>query len=174
MSASQESPITEAFAKVHFDSRSEFDAQLAAAFDSAQREIWLADADFSRWPLNAPAIEEKLRQFLLASRANRLQVLVHNGDALAASAPRFVRLLGMFSHAIVCRQPAEQVAARFREECCFAIVDRARSVRRFHRDSPRGVAEFHPNEVRPWVDQFSATWEDASPGLTATVLGLGA
>ncbi|MGA2548856.1 MAG: hypothetical protein ABSF50_01800 [Burkholderiaceae bacterium] len=165
-------PSREAFPSIRFDTRTGFDEQLLAATGSAQREIWLADFDFSRWPLNSPKIEEALQAFLLASRANRVQLLAASSSHLTQQAPRFMRLLRLFGHALVCRQVPEQVATRFAEDCSFAIVDRARMVRRFHRDTMRGAAEFHPNEVGPWVDQFQSLWDEATPGISATTLGL--
>jgi hypothetical protein len=163
----------EAFPPIHFASRGEFTDQLLLALRSAQREVWLADADFKDWPMNAIAVEEALRTFLLASRANRVHLLALNGEALAQAAPRFMSVLRLFGHGLFCRQPSEQIAARFGEECSFAIVDRARIVRRFHRDTMRGVAEFHPNEIGPWVDQFQSIWDDATPSIAGTTLGLG-
>jgi hypothetical protein len=160
------------FPTIRFDSRAEFDAQVLASVGSAQREVWLADADFARWPLNATAIEDALQSFLLASRANRVHLIAATPNHLTQQAPRFMRLLRLFGHAMVCRQVPEQVAQRFAEDCSFVIVDRARMVRRFHRDTMRGVAEFHPNAVGPWVDQFQSLWDEATPGISATTLGL--
>lgn len=167
-----ENPRPEPFPTIGFDTRTEFDAQLKAAIASAQREIWLADADFSRWPLNSPAIEEALHAFLLASRANRLHLILASSNFVTQQAPRFMRLIRLFGHAALCRQAPEQLALRFAEDCSFAIVDRARMVRRFHRDTMRGVAEFHPNEVGPWVDQFQSLWDESTLGISATTLGL--
>lgn len=175
MSDSNPAPaVGDTFVPVHFASRTEFNKLLLEAVTSAQREIWLADSDFALWPMNNPEMEQALHTFLLASRANRVQLLAHNAEALTQNAPRFMRLLRTFGHSLFCRQPGEQIAARFSEECSFAIVDRARIVRRFHRDTMRGIAEFHPNEVGPWVDQFQSIWEDSTPSIAATVLGLGA
>jgi hypothetical protein len=162
------------FAAVRFESRAEFNEQLLYAIGSAQREVWLADGDFSRWPMNSLEMEEALRTFLLASRANRLHLLALDDASLTQKSPRFMRLMRLFGHAIFCRQPGEQIASRFGEECSFAIVDRTRIVRRFHRDTMRGVAEFHPNQIGPWVDQFQSIWDDSTPSAAATVLGLGA
>jgi hypothetical protein len=162
----------DAFPAIRFDSRAEFDAHLLAAIGNAQREVWLADANFSRWPLNSPAFEEALQRFLLASRANRVHLIAATPHHLAGQAPRFMRLLRLFGHALLCRQVPEQVALRFAEDCSFGIIDRARMVRRFHRDTMRGVAEFHPNEVGPWVEQFQSLWDESTPGVSATTLGL--
>jgi hypothetical protein len=167
-----EIPAGEPFPTIRFATRAEFDAQLLAALGSAQREIWLADADFSRWPLNSPAIEEAMQRFLLTSRANRLHLITATPHHLTQQAPRFMRLLRTFGHSLFCRQVPEQVALRFAEDCSIGIVDRARMVRRFHRDTMRGVAEFHPNEVGPWVDQFQSLWDESTPGISATTLGL--
>jgi hypothetical protein len=162
------------FPPVRFSSRTEFNQQLLEAVASAQREIWLADVDFAHWPMNSTEMEDALRSFLRASRANRVHLLAYNSEGLTQHSPRFMRVLRLFGHSFMCRQPGEQIAARFAEDCSFAVVDRARVVRRFHRDSMRGIAEFHPNSVVPWVDQFQSVWEDSTPSIAPTVLGLGA
>lgn len=172
MSDTNEPEKADPFPTVRFDTRAEFEDQLLAAFASAQREIWLADVDFQRWPLNSPRTEEALHRFLLASRVNRLNVLVSDAGPMERDMPRFMKLMRLFGHALTCRQPPEEIATRFSEECSFAIVDRARMVRRFHRDTMRGVAEFHPNDVGPWAEQFLSLWEEARPGPSATTLGL--
>jgi hypothetical protein len=157
---------------VPFDTRSEFEREVLAAISSAQREIWLADASFRSWPLNGLAGEQAMHAFLLASRANRLHLLVSDDRYLANEAARFMRLLRLFGNTLVVRRPPEAVSMRFAEDCSFVIVDRARMVRRFHRDSMRGVAEFHPNRVGPWVDQFVSVWDESTSGLSGTTLGL--
>ncbi len=157
---------------VPFDSRTEFEKEVLAALASAQREVWFADANFRQWPLNALATEELMHAFLVASRANKIHLLVADDAYLSREAPRFMRLLRLFGHSLLVRRPPDEVAIRFAEDCSFIIVDRARMVRRFHRDAMRGVAEFHPNRVGPYVDQFQSLWEESPPGLSGTVLGL--
>jgi hypothetical protein len=157
---------------VPFDARADFEREVLAAISSAQREVWLADASFRSWPLNSLAAEQAIHSFLLASRANRVQLLVAEDRYLASEAARFMRLLRLFGNTLLVRCPPDAVAMRFAEDCSFVIVDRARMVRRFHRDSMRGVAEFHPNRVGPWVDQFLSVWDESTPGLSGTTLGL--
>lgn len=167
---SQQDPL--GFQVTRFDTRTEFHALLVEAMRSAQREVWMADADYSEWPLNRPEVESILHEFLLASRSNRLHLLVHKAQKLQNDAPRFMRLLRTFSHSIVCREAPEHLAVRFADEFSMIIVDRARLVRRFHRDGMRGVAELNPNAVGAWVDQYQSVWDESLPGLSATTLGL--
>ncbi len=163
---------TRALKGVMLENRADIEREFFSAIRSAQREIWLADATFRPWPINSREAEDAMHAFLIASRANRIHLLVANDQYLAAEAARFMRLLRLFGQSLICRRPPEQLSMRFAEDCSFVIVDRARMVRRFHRDSMRGVAEFHPNEVGPWVDQFLSVWEESSAGLSGTVLGL--
>ena len=51
--------VKETFPSVPFDTRAAFETQLLLALNSAQREIWLADEDFSRWPLNGTAAQSQ-------------------------------------------------------------------------------------------------------------------
>lgn len=157
-----------------FETRAAFDEYFLGGIQQAQREIWLADHDFSRWPLNQVNMENALVRFLQASRANRLRLLIHSIQPLQSQMPRFMRLFRNYGHAIECRNPPEHLANRFSEEYSLMIVDRIILLRRFQRNSMRGVYEQQPSTVGLWVDQYESLWEESSSGLTGTVLGLGA
>lgn len=155
-----------------FDTRSEFQEHILNGVTMAQREILMADLDFQIWPLNSPDLETSLRGFFLASRVNRLRLLAGPGHRIARQAPRLMRVLTQFSHAFTCRTPPDHLMQRFSNDISLLVVDRARLVRRFHQDRPRGTVEFDPDEAHLWTDLFEAIWDESSPGLSATTLGL--
>jgi len=157
---------------VPFDTRSEFQAHLLNNVSMAQREILMADLDFQIWPLNSPILEDSLRAFFLASRVNRLRLLTGPGHRIAQQAPRLMRVMTQFSHAFTCRTPPDNLMHRFASDISLLVIDRARLVRRFHQDRPRGVVEFNADEAHVWTDLFETIWEESSPGLSATTLGL--
>lgn len=160
------------FSQTAFDTRAVFCEQLLQALHRAQREVWMADANFAAWPLNRPDFSEALHHFLHASAANRLYLLTLDGERIAAAAPRFMAVLRTFSTAARCRVVPAHGAARFGEACSMLVADRSFVVRRFHRDHTRGIAELDPGGVRVWIDQFESLWEEAAPCLVGTSLGL--
>lgn len=166
------SPSAPAF-RTPFDTRVAFHDALHDALAKAQREVWLADRDFADWPLNTELFTSALQAFLRRSAANQLNLLVQDAERVAAAAPRFLQVLKPHASNAQCRLVPPQAAARFGETCSMMIVDRSLLVRRFHRDRPRGSTEFDPAAARPWLDQFETVWEESSPALASTTLGLG-
>ena len=156
-----------------FDSRAAFHDALQDALTKAQREVWLTDRDFADWPLNREPFTSALQAFLRHSAANHLKLLIQNTDRIAAGAPRFLEVLKPHAVNAQCRIVPPHAAARFGEACSMMIVDRSLLVRRFHRDHPRGATAFDPAAARPWLDQFETVWEQSSPALASTTLGLG-
>lgn len=159
--------------KTPFDSRASFHDALQDSLVKAQREIWLADRDFADWPLNGESFTSALQAFLRQSAANQLNVLVQHAERIAVGAPRFLQVLKPHAGNARCRIVPMHAAARFGEACSMMIVDRSLLVRRFHRDHPRGATAFDPVAARPWLDQFETVWEESSPALASTTLGLG-
>ena len=166
-------PLASTFVRTSFDTRAAFILHLQQALRRATREVWLADRDFGDWPLAETAFTAALQDFLRGSAANRLRLLALDSDRIAAAAPRFMQVIRAHAVNAQCRLVPPHAAARFGEACSMLIVDRSLLVRRFHRDHPRGAAEFDPAAARPWLDQFETLWEESSPTLATTTLGLG-
>ncbi len=156
-----------------FDTRAAFVAHVQDALARAQREVWVADRDFADWPLPTTAFATAMQTFLRGSAANHLRMLTLDADRIPGFAPRFVDVLKPHAINAQCRVVPSHAASRFGEACSMIIVDRSILVRRFHRDHPRGAAEFDPAAARPWLDQFETLWEESSPALASTTLGLG-
>ena len=159
--------------RTSFDSRAAFHEALQDALTKAQREVWLADRDFADWPLNGEPFTSALQAFLRQSATNQLKLLIQDAERIAVAAPRFLQVLKPHAVNAQCRIVPPHAAAKFGEACSMIIIDRSLLVRRFHRDRPRGASAFDPAAARPWLDQFETVWEESSPVLAATTLGLG-
>jgi hypothetical protein len=143
-----------------------FDALLAAA----RRELRIFDPDCAQLELNAPARNAALRQFLLASRDNRLLVAVHDPEHLKRGCPRMLECLREFSVAIAVHQTEGEAA---RAQDCFVLADMEHFVRRPVAAQPRGV--FTQNEyqdARLMRERFDEIWQSSVPAVSATTLGL--
>jgi hypothetical protein len=163
----------DATTRVLFDTRAAFIEHLQATLERAQHEVWIADRDFADWPLTQPAFEDALRAFLRSSAAHHLKMLTLDAERIATNAPRFLAVMRAHAYNAQCRIVPPHAAARFGEACSMLIVDRTLVVRRFHRDHLRGSSEFDPAAARPWLDQFEMVWEESSPALASTTIGLG-
>lgn len=166
-------PSSATLIRTPFDTRAAFVGHLQDALAQAQREVWLADRDFADWPIAEPAFTASLQAFLRQSAANQLRLLVLDADRIPVAAPRFMQVIRGHALNAQCRVVPTHAASRFGESCSMLIADRSLLVRRFHRDHLRGALEFDPAAARPWLDQFETLWEESSPTLASTTLGLG-
>jgi len=162
------------FATAQFDTRAEFQAQILSTIRLAQREILIADLDFHDWPLNSPEFDTALRSFFHISRANQLHLLTTSANRLHSFAPRFMRIMRDFSHVLTCRVAPDALIPRLANDFSVLVGDQSLLVRRFHHSKMRGRAEFNPDEASTWAGSFRALWDESTPGLSATTLGLSA
>lgn len=111
-----------------------------------------------------------LRTFLLASRSNRLEIVLHDTDYLTRFCPRILGLLKQFSHAITIRETTPQAKAIYDP---FAIADEACFLHRFHYDNPRALLALHDIEgSHVLIKRFEEIRAASAPAIPATTLGL--
>lgn len=145
-----------------------------AAFDElvavARRELRVFDPDCAQLELNAPARYERLRQFLLASRDNRLFVAVHDPEHLKGGCPRMLQLVTEASAAIAIYQTEGEAA---RAQDCFVLCDMEHFIRRPVAAQPRGVYCVNEyQDARSMRERFEEIWQSSIPAISATTLGL--
>jgi hypothetical protein len=148
-------------------------AQYEAAYERLlarpQRMLRIFDRQLGK-SFNAAARYELLRAFLLASRANRLQIVLHDTSTLARDCPRIVNLLRQFSHAISIHETEPQAKGVYDP---FAVADERDYLHRFHYDAPRSLLALDDVQgARGFVDRFNEIREASVPAASATTLGL--
>ena len=113
---------------------------------------------------------EMLRSFLLASRKNRLQIVVHDPAYLEKRCPRMIMLIKQFSHSFSIHRT--QSHARHVTDP-FIIADDRHYVRRYHFDDLRGLMALHdPKEAEALNLHFDEIWAASNPAISATTTGL--
>ena len=113
---------------------------------------------------------ELLRTFLLKSRSNRLEIILHDIDYLTRFCPRILNLLKQFSHAITVQQTTPQAKGIYDP---FAIADEACFLHRFHYDDPRAMLALHDLEgSHVLIKRFEEIRAVSAPAITTTTLGL--
>lgn len=111
-----------------------------------------------------------LRTFLLASRSNRLEIVLHDIDYLTRFCPRILGLLKQFSHAITIQETTPQAKAIYDP---FTIADEACFLHRFHYDNPRALLALHDIEgSHVLIKRFEEIRAASAPAIPATILGL--
>jgi hypothetical protein len=153
-----------------FTSRSEHQAAVSTIIGGVKRELRIFDQHCRELGLNAPERFETLRQFLLASRAHRLYIVVHDTAYLASHCPRLTILMRQFSHAIFINKTRKELKGLSDN---FIVADDQCFLKQFHHEHPRGVLGVEqPIETQALLMRFQEIWENSTPGLSATTLGL--
>lgn len=148
----------------------ELEEAINVVIPHAQRTLRIFDYNLGDGGYNSPARFALLQSFLLTSRANRIDIALHNTDYLSRYCPRMLRLLEQFSHAIQIHQTNEEAKSAHDN---FIIVDHAHYIHRFHYDAPRALMALHdPTGALTLSKRFDEIWAKTTPSLFATTLGL--
>ncbi len=149
-------------------------AESLAAIDEviagAQRTIRVFDVTLANRGFNSPARAEKLREFLVAGRAHRLLVALHDTDLLERECPRLLTLLRQFPMSIEIHRTVGE--ARNANDP-FVLADDHSVWHQLHFEQPRAVVALHsPADALPIAQRFEEIWDLSEPAVSATTLGL--
>lgn len=152
-----------------FEGMREYEALIDRLIPQTLRVIRVFDRALSR-EYNSELRCDLLRQFLRASRMNRLFIVLHEVEGVERHCPRFKELLQQFNHAVSVRQTL-QAAKHVYDP--FVVFDASHYVHRFHYDHLRGAQG--TNDVvgaQQLIDRYTEIWEAATPAVSADVSGL--
>lgn len=136
----------------------------------AQRRLRIFDHNLEDGGYTTLQRYELLRSFLLVSRSNRLEIVLHDSDYLSRFCPRILNLLQQFSHAVSIMETTSQAKNVFDP---FVIADEACHLHRFHYDAPRALLALNDVESsHALIKRFDEIKAASIPSITATTLGL--
>ena len=136
----------------------------------AQESVRIFDNTLENTGSNSLKRYEILRSFLLASRKNRLQIVVHDPDYMSKFCPRMLMLLKQFSHSVSIYRT--QAHAQHVTDP-FIIADDRHYVRSYHFDDLRGLLALHdPKGAEALNLHFDELWAASRPAISATTIGL--
>ena len=149
-------------------------AESLAAIDEvisvAERAIRIFDVSLSNRGFNSPALAEKLRQFLVAGRAHRVFIALHETELLERENPRLLMLLRQFPLSIEIHRTLAQ--ARNANDP-FVVADDHSVWHLHHREQPRAIVALHsPADAIPIMQRFDEIWNLSEPAVWATTTGL--
>lgn len=151
-------------------SSAESNAAIDEVIGAAQRTLRVFDVSLSLRGFNAPARAEKVREFLLAGRAHRLLVALHETDLLERENARLLALLRQFPMSIEIRRTTGQ--ARNANDP-FVLADDHSVWHQMHHTQARAIVALHsPADASPIAARFEEIWELSEPAVSATTLGL--
>ena len=149
-------------------------AESVAAVDeviaAAQRTIRIFDYTLMNRGFNSPARADKLREFLVAGRAHRIQIALHEPEHLHRECPRLIILLRQFPMSI----EIHRTIAQAREATDpFVTADDHSVWHQLHFSQARAVVAVHsPADAQPIAQRFEEIWELSEPAVSATTTGL--
>lgn len=152
-----------------FEGMREYEAVIDSLIPQTQRTIHVFDKTLSQ-AYNSARRFEALREFLLASRVNRLLIVVHDAEPIERVCPRMLDLLRQFSHAVKIHQTLQMAKGVYDP---FVVFDGIHYVHRFHYNYLRAAQGI--NDVagaQSLLDRFAEIWEASAPGATASTSGL--
>ena len=136
----------------------------------ATRNLRIFDPTGRDFGFNSLQREEQLRKFLLSSRNSRLMIAVHDTTHITIDSPRLMRLMRQFSHAISIYRTNEAIR---KIEDVLVIADDLHCIRKPHAERPNGVVHLHDRpETHGWLNRFNDIWDQSTPSVSATTIGL--
>lgn len=151
-----------------FDTRAAFQERLVEMLERARATLDAFDPDFALFRLGAPDVDALLRRFL--HDGGHLRLALHDPVQLERGAPRFLRLVRDYAHAVECRRTPKSLRNLTDSFC---IADDLHIVRRFHSDHLRGEAAFDAAQQTELSRlRFAAIWAESQPALQVSITGL--
>lgn len=152
-----------------FEGRTAFREAVQAAVERAASQRWStmlwSDPDFRDWPLNDRALCEALQAWALGG--GRLRMLASDFASLRSQAPRFLQWRQQWDHRFEARASGRHRQAETPTLMMVpgAYLWRAETGRAF-------VVSADAGERARWSEQIESLWQQSTPGLPATTLGL--
>lgn len=136
----------------------------------ARKQIDIFDINLKDRGFNTPARTEVLRAFLLANRANRIRIALHDTSDFSLTLPRFMSLFKQFSGNIFVHRTTG--AACEAADPLF-IVDGLHFWHKLHYQHPRSVFVLNSaTDAAPLCNRFEEIWDNSEPAVSAHTLGL--
>ena len=155
--------------KTNFTSKLQYEEFVDEVIHLAKHELRIFEKELGT-SYNASARHDALRQFLLASRRNRVRIVVHDTAKIDQFCPRMKLLVRSFGHAVTIHETQQQAKGVYDP---FVVADESHSVRRFHFENLRGLfARDDPIEASTLAERFEEIWEASTPAVNANTLGL--
>lgn len=149
-------------------------AESMAAIDeviaAAQRTLRVFDITLANRGFNSPQRAEAVRRFLVAGRAHRLLIALHETESLERQCPRLLALLRQFPMSIEIHRTLAQARNAMDP---FVVADDHSVWHLLHHEQPRAIVALHsPADAAPIAQRFDEIWDLSEPAVSATTLGL--
>lgn len=154
----------------HISGIAESQAAIDAVIGEAQRNLRIFDFTLAQRGFNSPARFDRLWKFLVAGRAHKLQIALHEPEHLTRECPRLLMLLRQFPMSIEIHRTLAQARNAMDP---FIVADDHSVWHQHHHEQPRAIVALHsPADATPILQRFGEIWDLSEPAVSATTLGL--
>jgi hypothetical protein len=148
----------------------EYEAAIDTLIGQAHSSLRIFDFSLAGGGYNTLRRYELLRDFLLGSRRNQLDIVLHETGYLTQQCPRMMQLLAQFSHAIRVHQTNPETRNIYDP---FIVADTAHHLHRFHYDGPRALLVLNDVAATSILSKrLDEIWAYSIPAVFGTTLGL--
>lgn len=152
---------------ITFDRRADFHAAVIRAIDDSRHALAIQDRSLEDWPLETAAGALALRGAL--TRGAGLRILLSQTEWVERHAHRLLRLRRDFAAQVEIRV----LPPNLRLAESLLVGDRQHALRRAHADTLSGNCVLaSPSQAEAPLERFEAAWQESTPCLPATTLGL--
>lgn len=145
-------------------------AAIEEVIAAARTTLSIFDYTLEHRGFTDPARIAKLRHFLLAGRAHRLRIALHDPDQLPRREPRLVNLLRELPGSVAIHRTLGQ--ARNATDP-FVLADDHSVWHQLHRDQPPAIVALHsPADAYPLRERFEEIWALSEVAISASTVGL--
>jgi hypothetical protein len=152
-----------------FEGMREYEELVDGLIPQTQRFIRVFDNSLSpAW--NTPQRHELLRRFLLANRANRLLIVVHDAEPIERERPRMIELVRVFGTAVRIHQTQSPAKHLYDP---YVVFDANHYLHRFHYRFLRAAQG--TNDLvgaQELLDRFAEIWDVSTLAVSAGTSGL--
>jgi len=136
----------------------------------AHTTLRIFDVSLGPRGFNSPKRTEALREFIVAGRAHRLLIALHEPETLERDCPRLLGLLRQFPMSIEIHRTLAQARQAMDP---FIVADDHSVWHQLHYTQPRAIVALHsPADASPIVQRFDEIWEQSELAVSATTAGL--
>jgi hypothetical protein len=150
--------------------RAEASSAIEEVIGLATHSLRIFDTNLSDRGFGSPARIERLKNYLLSSRDNKIRVVLHDISQLEPSCARFMALFRQHPSAIVIHQTTEK--AKHASDPII-IADSHSYWHLLHFEQPRSILQLRSEEeTAPMIERFEQIWEASELGISSSTLGL--
>lgn len=143
------------------DSRIAIDEVIA----TARSTLSVFDPTLERLGFGDPQRMARIRAFLLAGRAHRLRIVLHDPTYVERYGARLLALLRELPAAIAIHRTTGEALKAMDP---FVLADDHSVWHQFHVEQPRASVALHsPDDAKPMVDRFQSIWELSEQAISS-------